>query len=131
MSEITISEDGTVQLAAALRRKLSITVVSNGCTIADEWGQLLYAGVGKAKIKVNTPTSALLVQVADGGTATLSIPELRTSEPGWTFEPSMTDLEPKQMGAISPEIQAVMDHMNRNAIIREQAMLRALGKRQQ
>lgn len=60
---------------------------------------------------------------------TADIPSLRQLEPGWIDDGSFTDLSPKPPGQIPYEIQVVINAMNRNAIVREQAMLRALGHR--
>lgn len=129
----TFMESGRVHLASADLRRLSFSVVSTGCAVylsgesASDL-QLVYAGEGQAVVRLTCEASALWVELSEGGSAVIEVPELRTDIVGWTDEDSLTDLSPRPYGAISPEIKAVMDQMNRNAIIREQAMLRALGQ---
>lgn len=125
-----------IALPVATYRKVGFTILSGGCAViaqtAEGDSELIYAGAGKAKVKVSSAAARLLIRpFQKDGAVALDVPELRdiVGEAGWRNEPSLTDLSPKPFGMISPEIQAVMDAMNRNAIIREQAMLRALGRR--
>ncbi|QXP08675.1 MAG: hypothetical protein [Arizlama microvirus] len=41
---------------------------------------------------------------------------------GWRDAPSIVQLEPKNPNVVSPEIRAMMDAMNRNAVRREMAL---------
>lgn len=126
----------SVQLPVSEPRKLRFRVFSSGVSImvgssADD-AVLIYSGMGYARVSEAVEGDQLfLVPWTSQGIARLDIPELRNVDPeaaGWTNEESLTDLSPRPYGMISPEIQAVMDRMNRNAIIREQALLRSLGQ---
>lgn len=131
---VTLRGSGRVELPVSVARMLSFKVRSAGCQIfvgdSLETAELVYAGSGDASVKAAVSGGAMLIVASEKNAAVrLEIPELRASVVGWTDEPSLTDLSPRPFGAVSPEIRAVMDAMNRNAIIREQAMLRALGQR--
>lgn len=120
-----------VPLASGRFRNLSFQVQSTGCVVSlgssKDTASVVYSGDGWAEVFTSTSATHLF---AEGAGIVLMIPELREHTfAGWSNEPSLTDLEPRPLGAISPEIQAVMDRMNRNAIIREQAMLASLGRR--
>lgn len=123
-----------VGLAQSGSRFLSFTVNSSGVAVlvgdTVEDAVIVYAGTGKAKVKALVDGGVLWVKpLGKEMICSIDIPEIRKDEAGWHNEPSLTDLAPRPFGAISPEIRAVIDQMNRNAIIREQAMLRALGSR--
>lgn len=127
---------GRIDLAALGPRRIRLEVLTMGAMIVAgsslETGDLIFAGEGRHTVKAAIEGGSLFVVPFDKNNPTvLDIPELRGFEAGWTDEPSLTDLSPRPLGAVSPEIQAVMDRMNRNAIIREQAMLRALGATRQ
>jgi len=131
---VTLRGSGRVDLPVTVARTLRLSVMSSGCAIfvgdSLETAEMIYSGSGAAKIKAAIKGGVLLVVAAEkNGFVQLDIPELRAPVVGWTDEPSLTDLAPRPFGAVSPEIKAVIDQMNRNAIIREQAMLRALGQR--
>lgn len=120
-----------LDLASAEPRRLRLQVVSAGVSIlcgeSEDDAALIYSGSGRAVVRASVSGSRLFIlPYSKDGLVGLEVPELREAEAGWTHEPSLTDLEPKPFGAISPEIQAIMDRMNRNAIIREQALLRSL-----
>lgn len=129
---MTISETTEIKLPRAERRKFRMNV-TGPCAIfgAGKYGNCIYHGFGSAKVNTVIEGDAILVVPQKGATVTLFIPELRDLTVEWANSESYTDLSPKPFGTISPEIQAIIDKMNRNAIIREQAMLRALGNREQ
>lgn len=134
MSRFVMRGAQVIDLIAAEPRKLSLRVKSSGCSILcgeDEFeASLIYSGVGAARVCGAVEGSRLFVlPYAKDGLVEIDVPELRQADAGWLNEPSLTDLEPRPFGSISPEIQAVIDRMNRNAIIREQALLRSLGAR--
>lgn len=123
-----------VPLASSEARFLALNVNSSGViiTVGDDAADaaVVYAGTGRAKVKVLVEGGTLWARpLGKDMVLDLEIPELRWDEGGWLDEPSLTDLQPRPFGGVSPEIKAVMDYMNRNAIIREQAMLRSLGNR--
>lgn len=131
MSVWTMKGEQELDLAAVEPRRLRFTVRSGGCSIlcgeskAD--AMLIYSGSGEATVRASVFGSRLFIlPYSKDGLVTIDVPELREAVAGWLYEPSLTDLEPKPFGAVSPEIQAIMERMNRNAIIREQALLRAL-----
>lgn len=131
MSVWTMRGEQQLDLAAAEPRKLRFTVTSGGCSILCGHGKddavLVYSGSGVATVRAKVYGSRLFIlPYSKDGLVSVEVPELREDVVGWLDEPSLTDLEPKPFGAVSPEIQAIMDRMNRNAIIREQALLRAL-----
>lgn len=131
MTTWTMRGEQVLDLAAAEPRKLRFTVTSGGCSILCGNGKddaaLVYSGAGCATVRATVYGSRLFIlPYSKDGLVSVEVPELREAEPGWTNEPSLTDLEPPPFGAISPEIQAVMERMNRNAIAREQMLLRAL-----
>ena len=131
MSLWTMKGQQELDLAAVEPRRLSFTVASGGCSILCGNGiddaALIYSGAGRSRVTASVYGSRLFIlPYSKDGLVSIEVPELREAEAGWTYEPSLTDLEPRPFGAISPEIQAVMDRMNRNAIVREQALLRAL-----
>lgn len=122
-----------IDLAGHWNRRLSLRVMSDGLMIianqSDGDQVPIYCGAGSGRVKVSGPFVSLSVEPKSKLPWVIQIPELRTDEVGWLNSESYTDLDPKPFGRISPEVQAIMDQMNRNAIIREQAMLRALGNR--
>ncbi len=130
----TLRGSSAITLPVTVARMLRFSVVSSGCSIyvgqSLEDCDLVYSGTGAATVKVPVRGNTLLV-IADEQNAAvrLDVPETREEEAGWLNEPSLTDLNPRPFGTISPEIKAVMDQMNRNAIAREQALLRSLGNR--
>lgn len=129
-----LDESTRIELAAYGPRKISFRIQTTGATVIAENGDdrvILFAGAGKAKVSGFITGPSLFVSLSKGNVAHLDIPELRENEAGWMDGPCFTDLNPKPRGTVSPEIQAIMDAMNRNAIIREQAMLRALGRAQE
>lgn len=133
---VVISSSGTLELPGSGLRTIRFDVVSNGCMIFGEcYGdrKLLFAGENRKGVKGVIDGRFLEIYLSKkDGVAALALPELRNPVDGveWFGDESYTDLDPKPFGTISPEIQAVMDRMNRNAIIREQALLRALGQRE-
>lgn len=123
-----------IELASDQLRKLRFTIMSDGCAVFlvdAEGSELVYAGSGSGNVRVSTSATHMQVRpFRKEGVIRLDIPELRDLDSvNWLNEPGFTDLSPRPYGQISPEIQAVMDQMNRNAIVREQAMLRALQRR--
>lgn len=133
--EATFTGQQILELASDKFRKLRLKIVSDGIAImgenAEGYRHTIYVGGGKADIRVRTDANRLYLMPSNEMEFTISIPELRDNVAGWRNEPSLTDLTPKPVGTISPEIAAIMEQMNRNAIIREQKMLKALGQRQQ
>jgi len=110
-------------LATADSRSLVLKVNSTGCVILvghdPETAEVVYAGSGKAKVKACVEGATLWVKpLGKELVCDIEVPELRHETAGWCNEPSLTDLEPRPYGTISPEIKAILDQMNRNAIIR-------------
>lgn len=98
--------------------------------IMDHNQDVLWIG-GGAKKRFTFRASGDYITIAPDNVMVLDIPALRSLDhDGWINEPSLTDLSPKPFGMVSPEVQAVIDMMNKNAIIREQRMLKALQQRQ-
>lgn len=131
---LTLRKNDTVELASSERRRFSMMVETTGCTIIgkrDGADVLLFAGVGVAQVRGVIEGNEITVTMNNPGITVLDIPELRADFPEWIGGESYTDLEPRPITTIAPEIQAVIERMNRNAIIREQALLRSLGQRDQ
>lgn len=131
MSRFVMRGAQRLDLIAAHPRRLSIKVKSTGCSIlcgnSEDDAAVIYTGSGVASVSAAVEGSRLFVlPYAKDGLVDIEVPELREAEAGWLNEPSYTDLSPPPFGAISPEIQAVIDRMNRNAVIREQQLVRAL-----
>lgn len=136
MMQVQIDGAGMLDLPVSHKRRLSLRVC--GENVAVFWGfgpddcQIIHVGSGIYKVRAVGAGDKLIVATGNGrGVVWLDVPELRDAEVGWLGTPSLADLSPKPFGQISPEIQAVIDQMNRNAIAREQAMLRSLGRRGQ
>lgn len=131
MTTWTMRGEQVLDLAAAEPRRLRFTVKSGGCSILCGHGKddavLVYSGAGEATVRAKVHGSRLFIlPYSKDGFVSVEVPELREVEAGWLDEPSLTDLSPRPFGTVSPEIKAVIDQMNRNAIAREQMMLRAL-----
>lgn len=131
MSKWQLQGRHVLDLAAVYRRMLRVNVQSAGVSILcgndKDDADLIYSGSGSAVVRAMVAGSRLFIlPYQENGIWQIEVPELRFVEPGWLREPSLADLNPPPFGQISPEIQAVMDRMNRNAILREQALLRAL-----
>lgn len=110
--------------------KVSMIVTGSGAIYTGDGELALCGSFSRAKCRVNVLGGLLTIVPDDGFCFTLDIPALRPVETdAWAGLPSMTDLEPKPFGSVSPEVQAVIDQMNRNALVREQALLRALQQR--
>lgn len=109
---------------------LSMVVTGSGAIYTGDGELALCGSFSRAKCRIKVLGGLITVVPDEGFCFNLDIPGLRPLDAaGWLNEPSLTDLSPRPYGQISPEIQAVMDQMNRNAIVREQAMLRALQRR--
>jgi hypothetical protein len=134
MSKWTTRGRQSLDLAATEPRRLSFKVRSAGCSILcgnnEDDAQLIYSGSGTAHVRVTVFGSLLFIlPFSKDGLVAVEVPELRDEPVGWTNEASLTDLAPRPFGQISPEVQAAIDQMNRNAIVRELAMLKALRQR--
>lgn len=121
------SFNGDMALEAPFRSRFDF--VTEGCSIyglvdgAD--GDLLFCGKGKGHVIFGGEGRSLLF-CGRGHTSVLD----------WALRPvtveageSMAQIMPERH-RMSSEMAAVVAQMNRNAIFREQAMLRALGSRQ-
>lgn len=135
MSVFAATGPKVIDLAGEHHRKVRFSIRSSGVVVygvrADGDLELLYAGSGAAKVRAAGPFKALSIEPSGKLPWQIEVPELRDTSATWTDDVSFTDMEPKPVGQLSPEVRAIMDQMNRNAIAREQAMLRALGRRPQ
>lgn len=123
----TVTEETEVGLPAS--GKTWIRLWGSGQVFTGQ-GMLVASGnFSGQKVRLEVEDETLCFVPDAGNCLTFDIPSLRQSEPGWVDDGSFTDLSPKPPGQIPYEIQVVINAMNRNAIIREQAMLRALGQR--
>lgn len=144
-SRIFVPEDWQAVVGTAVlafgdvgARRVTVDFVSTGANIyletESEDGEcsrlLMFSGFGSGSVAfIANASSFLRIDQEDGAHTSVRIPELRAFGAGWRRTASFTDLEPKRPGAVSPEVQAVIDQMNRNAIIRETKLLAALDKR--
>lgn len=91
---------------------------------------LVWSGTGRANLTLSVSGAAeVIVRQDDDAAMAIRIPELRDLSVEWRRTPSFADLEPPKPRTVSPEVQAVMDRMNQNAIRREMLLLQALENR--
>nr|QJB21352.1 MAG: hypothetical protein [Microvirus sp.] len=136
----TVVGSSEVDLPKALLRRVEIDLISEGASIYlasgvdEETGEvsrsLLWCGVGSARVVVAVEGEAkLVVEQQQFFSTAFRIPELRAVDAAWRRTASFADLDPPKPFAVSPEIEAVVNRMNQNAIRREMLLLQALDRR--
>lgn len=135
----TVIGSAQVDLSDAALRRVSVDLISEGAALfllhamngdGEFSRSLVWAGRGSASIGVAVEGPAqLFVSQPEHGATAFRIPELRSLDAPWLRSPSLAELDPPKPFEVSPEIQAVVNKMNQNAIRREMLLLQALDAR--
>lgn len=119
-------------------RRVVVDLVSQGASVflsmLDKEGEtvrlLLWCGQGEASLQFVAADGMQLEVDQDADAVTsVRVPEFRDMSAPWVKSASFADLNPKPRLSVSPEVQAVIDQMNANAIRRETILLQALERR--
>lgn len=123
-----LNVEGSHSFVVAESVALTLEVVSTGASIFIVIGDertVIYSGEGYTSVAFATdgPFTVSVEGHHAGAVTSLRWPRDRSLDAAWRHGDSFVQLEPKPV-SVAPEIQAMMDNLQRNAAKRE-AMLRA------
>lgn len=127
----TFEGQKTVTVAGDGPRPLRFEGVTEGASVRvidDRGATLVFTGVGRFDVDCGVMGETVIEIDGDGSTS-IRVEGVKPREVGWTDGPSITDLEPKRFGDVSPEIAAMFQTMQVNMLAREARLLEEIKKR--
>lgn len=112
-------------------RPLRFEGVTEGASVRvidDRGATLVFTGVGRFDVDCGV-VGETVVEIDGDGTTSLRIEGVKPREVGWTDGPSITDLEPKRFGDMSPEVAAMFQTLQANMLAREARILEEVRKK--
>lgn len=135
----SVRGSATLDLVDGPSRRVEIDLISEGAALfayipRGEDGELerllLWCGRGTARVVLAVTGKVVLGLEQDAERVTsVRVPEARSLDVAWRNTPSFTDLDPPKPFTVSPEMEAMIQRMNANAVRREMMLLQALDAR--